>query len=55
MADRAIADTRSAGLPDVTLFKRAETGSFITNTADGQPGLEVTDGIVNLLCHFIGK
>ena len=37
MADRAIADTRSAGMPEVTLFKIAETGSFITNTADGQP------------------
>ena len=39
-------------LPEVARRKRAQTGSFSLNAADGQPRLGVTDDIVNLACHL---
>ena len=44
---------KSVCLLGVTWRKRAQTGSFIPNAADGQARLGVTEDIVNLLCHFV--
>ena len=52
---KSLTDQGTNLLPGVTLRKRAQTGSFTPNAADGLPRVGMTDDIVNLLCHFIGK
>ena len=46
---------KSVCLPEVAERRRAKTGSFTLNAADGQPRVGMSDDIVNRLCHFIGN
>ena len=49
------ADAGECCLLEVARRERAQTGLFSINAANGQPRLGMTDGILNLLCHFIGN
>ena len=55
MVDRAIADPKNVRLPEVTLRKRAQMGSFTISAADEQQRLRMVNDIVDLLCHYIGN
>ena len=55
MVDRAIADPKNVRLPEVTLRKRAQMGSFTISAADEQQRLGMVNDIVDLLCHYIGN
>ena len=52
---KALTDPGTIRLPEVTLRKKAQTGSFTKNTADGQRRVGMTDDVLNLPCHFIGN
>ena len=55
IVDKSHTDQVTIRLPAVTLRKRAQTGLFTLNAADGQPRVGMTNDIAYLLCHFIGN
>ena len=52
---KSLADPGTIRLPAVTLRKKAQTGPFTLNAADGQPRIGMINDIKILLCHFIGN
>ena len=46
--DKCLTDPGTTRLSVLTMCKRAQTGSFTLNAADGQPRVGMTDGMVNL-------
>ena len=55
ISEKAIAEAEERLPAGGCRRKRAKTGSFTLNAAEGQPIVGMTDDIVNLLRYFIGK
>ena len=53
MADKVITDPKADR--QLHLDSRALKRASTKNAADSEPGVGVTDAIMDLLCHFIGN
>ena len=55
VADKFLKDPVTVLLPGVTRLMKVQTGSFTLSVVDGKSRASATNGLVKLLCHFIGS